>query len=309
MTAMSPAPQAPSPSWLVRAWVWLKGDIQPATRHPDSPGLLALICLVAGLLMYVHWNVEVRHAPLLRGPFRGQVFFGGGIAALVGWQITAGGRHDLRDRLAGLLIIGLISLPLAVRLGGGQALFKAWGAPLLVLGWVGIALGLASGRRFGLAWRDWGLGLGDWRWWSSRTLVLAVLIVGGTVAVLALDPAMADFYPWYRPARRDPQILLQVQLAVVFDFVGWEGLFRGVLLFGLARRGDLHLAVWAQALLFFAAHENKPDVEFLVSLPAGAVAGYFAWRSKSFVPLWLLHALQLLCANWVATALRGGMIG
>ena len=134
--------------------------------------------------------------------------------------------------------------------------------------------------------------------------MLTVVIILGTAGLMFLSENMANFYPWYRPARTDAAVLLNVQVALLVDLLGWEYLVRGFLLFALIRRGDLHLAVVTQALIFFVLHENKPTIEFIFSLPGGVVAGYFVWRSKSFLPLWWLHALQLLSANACAFLIR-----
>jgi len=74
----------------------------------------------------------------------------------------------------------------------------------------------------------------------------------------------------------------------VLDLFGWEFLFRGFLLFGLARRfGDE--AVLLQAVPFAIAHIGKPELETLSTIFGGAAFGYLAWRTDSFFYPFLIH--------------------
>lgn len=288
---------------IQRIWVWLHDEVGEPPERDTDPRLLAVVGLGVCLMGWLHLNLEVKEAPLVRGLWRGGAFLGGSMAAVVLYRGLRAGTG--RARTLGLALISglLVALPTLVRLHPAMAL-KADPVLWLGLGWGGVGLAWLAGRQAGLRWADWGLCLGDWRWWAPRALVLAGLIVAGTVLAMLLDPELREFYPWQRIARRDPAMFAQVQVAVVLDFIGWEYLHRGFLLFALARRGDVRMAIWTQAFIFFLLHQGKPDVEMLLSLPGGVIAGYFSWRARSFVPLWLLHALQLITTNQVAMMLR-----
>lgn len=291
-------------TWLATAWTWLHGELEESPVVDRSPRMLWVLGAAFAFMTFVHVELEVRGAPLVRGFWRGGAFLGGSLATVVMWWLWDK-RRSATTLATGLLGTALVVLPTAVRVAPALSL-KASPVPWLVAGWAGCALLWWTGRRAGVRWAEFGLSLGDWRWWLPRTAVVGALIVAGTVLALSSSAQLREFYPWQRIARTDLGMYRQVQAAVFVDFLGWEYMHRGLLLFLLARRGDVRLAIWAQAIVFLLLHTGKPPIELLLSLPGGVVAGYFAWRSRSFVPLWFLHAVQLSTTNAVATWLRGG---
>ncbi len=300
----SPTCEPPVSRLLQRIWIWLHDEVGDAPHRDDSSGLLVAVGVVVCLLGWMHLNLEVRRAPLVRGFWRGEAFLGGSMAGVVLWEVLRREKRAAQHVLLGLMGTFLVALPTLVRLHPDMALRA--NAPLwLGLGAVGIGLTWLTGRRAGVDWASWGLSLGDWRWWGPRAAVLSALIVVGTGVAMMVDPELREFYPWQSVARTDPEMFKQVQAAVFLDFIGWEYLHRGFLLFALARRGDVRMAIWTQAFIFFLLHQGKPDLEMMLSLPGGVIAGYFSWRARSFAPLWLLHSIQLATTNQVAMMLRG----
>lgn len=289
---------------LAAWWAWAHGSIDEPAELERSNKLLLLIGVGFAAMAFLHLNMEHVRAPLQRGFWRGGGFLGGSLAVVVLWMLWEK-RRDPLSLLGGFLGTAMVAAPTVVKLTQVTSL-KA--NPVLWLGlcWLGVGLLYATGRRVGVRWADYGLCVGDWRWWLPRSAVLAVLLVVGIVVAMLLFPDLPQFYPWQRIARTDPAMFQEVQLAVFLDFLGWEYLHRGLLLFALARRGDVRHAIWTQAFIFFLLHQGKPTVELMLSLPGGVVAGYFAYRSRSFMPLWFLHAIQLCGTNQVATWLRGG---
>lgn len=147
-----------------------------------------------------------------------------------------------------------------------------------------------------------GLGPGDWRWWLPRVgLGLGLLTVVDTAAMVLL-PDLQAFYP-PEHARTDVAALVRGLAGMAIDLFGWEMLFRGVLLGALARKVGIRSAIGLAALLFFVGHLDKPLSELLSSLPGGIVAGWFAWRARSFLPVFVLHAWQLATVYVVGFAL------
>lgn len=287
---------------LAAFWAWAHGEIDESPVQDRDNGLLWSIGAMFLLMALVHLELEVRDAPLVRGFWRGGAFLGLSLAAVV-WP--AAWRAGWASRLGALACTALLLVPTALRVHPDLAL-REHAVLGIGLSLLGLGLVWLQGRRLGVVWADYGLTQGDWRWWTPRAAVLAALIVVGTVFAMWLSPELRDFYPWQRIARTDPRAFTEVQIAVFLDFLGWEYLHRGLLLFAFARRGDVRGAIWTQALVFFVLHTGKPTAELVLSLPGGVIAGYFAWRSRSFVPLWLLHGLQLASVNQVALWMRGG---
>jgi len=128
----------------------------------------------------------------------------------------------------------------------------------------------------------YGFRLGNWRLGLAVTAV-AIVAIAIVMGVLARTPAFRDYYGGR--ARSSPLVLLGEN---VLDLFGWEFLFRGFLLFGLARRfGDE--AVLLQAVPFAIAHIGKPELETLSTIFGGAAFGYLAWRTDSFFYPFLIH--------------------
>ncbi len=290
---------------LTALWAWAHGAIEDPPERERSNTLLVLIGVAFALMAFIHLNMDHGRAPLQRGFWRGGAFLGGSMAAVVVWVLWEK-RSDALSLLGGVLGTGMVAVPTLVKLLPGVSL-KADPVLWLGLGWAGIAVLFAVGRRLNVQWADFGLCVGDWRWWVPRSIFIAVLLVLGIGVAMVLFPELPQYYPWQRIARTDTILFRDVQIAVFIDFLGWEYMHRGLLLFALARRGDARHAIWTQAFIFFLLHQGKPTVELMLSLPGGVIAGYFAYRSRSFMPLWFLHAIQLCATNQVATMMRGGI--
>jgi membrane protease YdiL (CAAX protease family) len=128
---------------------------------------------------------------------------------------------------------------------------------------------------------DYGFTLGDWRQglkWTAFILLPAVPIL----ALAAHSPAMIDYYS------RFPGDLRQLIPTAFLDLVGWEFIFRGFLLFGLMRLMG-PTAVVVQAVPFALAHLGKPELETLSTIFGGALFGWVAWRTRSFVYPFFIH--------------------
>jgi membrane protease YdiL (CAAX protease family) len=176
--------------------------------------------------------------------------------------------------------------------------------PALVVAGASSLLGIAALVRAGVSPASFGIGLGDTRFWVPRAGLALVFMVPALVVVVLLSDGMQAMYPMYKPARTDGGLLAWHLLAVALDFVGWELLFRGVLLFGLLRRGDAVMAILLPAVPFCLLHGNKPAVELVMSLLGGIVSGWFTISAKSVVPLWMLHVVMVSTVSVVAFALR-----
>lgn len=157
-----------------------------------------------------------------------------------------------------------------------------------------VSLVIAMGEpitKFGLTLGDWKLGL------ASVLICLLVMIPVGYWA-----SGRAEFRDYYKPfviqLRIAPALFWLTLLAYM---IGWEFLFRGFLLFGIAnltpnqkqktQNLQIATAIAFSTLLFGIAHYGKPPLELAGSFVAGIVLCLIALRTRScFAPI-ALHAI------------------
>lgn len=218
---------------------------------------------------------------------------------------------DCRRRAAPLVLAGSAALvavvPLVVRSvdSAFAAQVKAWPAALVGAAALSIALSVGAAGRGGVPLSNWGLGLGDWRWWAPRASALLALVAAGATALVAIDPQMAAHYPDYAPARASlPELGFYVAATGLY-MVGWEYLFRGLILFGVARSASPFHAILFGAVPFFLTHRGGPTSEMITSFIGAILLGAFCWRSRSYWPAPLMHwgmnaVVQVAAFTWQA---------
>ena len=70
--------------------------------------------------------------------------------------------------------------------------------------------------------------------------------------------------------------------------LAWEFIFRGYLLFGLAKKFG-EASVLIQMVPFVLLHIGKPGLETLSTIITGILFGYIAYRGKSYWPAFIIH--------------------
>ncbi|MEJ2746599.1 MAG: CPBP family intramembrane metalloprotease [Anaerolineae bacterium] len=141
---------------------------------------------------------------------------------------------------------------------------------------------------FGFQWGNWRVGLG---WTAVVAVVLAIILW-----FVARTPAMQAYYE----ARAPKEILHLIYLNGV-DLFGWEFIWRGFMLFGLARILGPGPAILIQAIPFAFMHLGKPEIETLSTIFGGIGFGFVAWESQSFVYPWLIHWFIVTFTMLIAT--------
>lgn len=217
--------------------------------------------------------------------------------------------YDTRDRLAMALATLGMGMGMAPALvwgyaPNGEKMLKADATMLVAgatLGLVAVVVAAARGR---VSLADWGLGFGDVRWWSRPVGILLAMILVGIPIVAWIFPEFVAFYPRYKPGRTDVVPLLQYQVAMGIYMFCWEFLFRGFMLFGLARFVGPFASILIQCYPFFILHHNKPEPEMASSWFGGLLVGWLCWRSKSMWPSFLLHWIMYSTMEITAFVLR-----
>lgn len=129
---------------------------------------------------------------------------------------------------------------------------------------------------FGFQWGNWRVGLA---WTAVAALGMAIVLW-----FIARTPAMQEYYE-----ARAPRETLRLIYLTGVDLFGWEFIWRGFILFGLARILGPGPAIMIQAIPFAFMHLGKPEIETLSTIFGGIGFGFVAWQSQSFVYPWLIH--------------------
>jgi len=129
--------------------------------------------------------------------------------------------------------------------------------------------------------RDYGFRIGNWKW--------AIIVTPACLAAMALILYGASKIPefrsyYYRYAINWPGLVLDTALYMF----AWEFLFRGYMLFGLEKSIGKS-AILVQLIPFVLLHLGKPFLETLACIPGGFGFGYLAYRTRSFLPGFIIH--------------------
>ncbi len=146
---------------------------------------------------------------------------------------------------------------------------------------------------------QYGFRIGDWRtgliWTIVGCLVMAIILW-----FVARTPVMQRYY-----TAKAPDSTTYLLYITAVDLFGWEFMWRGFMLFGLAAVLGPGPAIWLQAIPFAFMHLGKPEVETLTTIFGGAAFGFIAWQSGSFLYPFLIHWFIASFTMLVATGRIG----
>lgn len=130
---------------------------------------------------------------------------------------------------------------------------------------------------------QYGFRLGNWK---TGLLWTAVACAGMAIILwfVARTPSMQAYYE-----DRAPREVIRLLYLTAVDLFGWEFIWRGMMLFGLAGILGPGPAILLQAVPFAFMHLGKPEVETLSTIFGGIGFGFVAWQSGSFLYPWLIH--------------------
>lgn len=157
-------------------------------------------------------------------------------------------------------------------------------------------LGLIFSRFvLGNKFKEMGLGLGKYKI-GLIFCAIATLIVPLLALSTLLDAEMISTYPlvnfgtysqWY--------FILGYFLSYLLYYIGWEFLFRSILLFSCEKKG-IWVAILISTMVSALVHSSiagfgKPMIETLSSIPAGLIFGWLTMKTKSIWYSLYIHAL------------------
>lgn len=128
---------------------------------------------------------------------------------------------------------------------------------------------------------DYGIRIGRWK----STIVVTAGSLGAMALILYGTGKIPEFRSYYQMHNINwPQLLLSHGLYMF----AWEFLFRGYMLFGLEKSIGKS-AIFVQTIPFVMMHLGKPFLETLACIPGGFILGYIAYRTRSFLPCFIIH--------------------
>jgi hypothetical protein len=143
----------------------------------------------------------------------------------------------------------------------------------------------------GLSIRDFGLGLGDWRFGAPAAAIL-YLVMAPVLAAASFRPNFVDYYPMSDFVRSEVAAYANgaglshlapffvYEAAYAAYFIGWEFFHRGFLTVGLSKVFGWY-AILIVTIPFAILHLGKPMPEAYGAIVASVVLGWLAIRTRS----------------------------
>lgn len=90
-------------------------------------------------------------------------------------------------------------------------------------------------------------------------------------------------------------------ISTIIYMIAWEFIFRGYLFFGLIKKFGFWGANIIQTILFFLVHIGKPGIELYSTLLTGLIFGYITYKSKSVIPMIVIHSAIMIFVVYFAS--------
>ncbi len=149
---------------------------------------------------------------------------------------------------------------------------------------------------FGERPKDYGFCLGNWREGLLWTAIGCGLMAPILWYLGHHNEAMQHYYSM-GPERPVGVVLGKWGV----EMMAWEFIWRGFYLAALLRVMPPGPALFLHAVPFCFMHMGKPLLETLSTPFGGACFGFVAWRSRSFVPAFLIHWFMIVFLELCAT--------
>jgi len=121
--------------------------------------------------------------------------------------------------------------------------------------------------------------------------ILIIIIALPFLFYFSTDTSFKNYYPIWKGQVN----FLPAESLLFFSMLGVEFFFRGFLINTLTRYVNWKYAIVLQAILYMLIHIGKPAPEVLLSLFAGLVFGYAAYKTKSIVaPLTSHYSIAII---------------
>ncbi len=136
---------------------------------------------------------------------------------------------------------------------------------------------------------------------TTRFTIISIILLGlviiPVVSFTARRAKIYSVYPEIRASRWTGQLLLIETVTWALYLLGYEALFRGVLLFGLARLLDPAAAITINVILYSAAHFPKGRTETLAAIPYGIVLCILTLHSGTIWIAFFTHLVNAMTTS------------
>lgn len=186
------------------------------------------------------------------------------------WKPNPGSDRQVKkvvlQRMTGFLLLGVLSLLLILLVMGRQPSEFGWG----------------------FQWKDYP------PWW---TLLLVPMVL---VASYLHAPNWKNLtlYPQIRVSQWTPRLLMLSSVSWVVFLMGYEFLFRGLLLFSSLEVMAPWLAIVLNCILYSAAHLHKGIEETIGAIPVGVLFCYLTIVTGNIWSVVVLHSIMALSNEW-----------
>lgn len=136
--------------------------------------------------------------------------------------------------------------------------------------------------------------------------VLSLLIIP-IVYFSAQKPAIYSIYPEIRASRWTGGLLFAETATWALYLLGYEALFRGVLLSGLAQSLGPVAATVINVILYSGAHLPKGKTETLAAIPFGIILCILTLHSGTIWIAFVVHLVNALTTTFTAIRFNPGM--
>lgn len=134
---------------------------------------------------------------------------------------------------------------------------------------------------------------------KKEAVILTLLSFFLTVPFLIYFSYQPSFQSFYQIGESSllSFLIFNVLLASVY-YLSEEFLFRGFLFFGLYKKIGKH-SFWVVSVLFALLHFSKPGLEIPFAFFVGLMLCYLSYKTKSFLPAFVVHLLISIFLNYL----------
>jgi hypothetical protein len=130
-------------------------------------------------------------------------------------------------------------------------------------------------------------------------ILTTVVAAFPVILVSSKKASIRSQYPEVRSALFSKRSFALSALTYVLYYFGYEGLFRGFLLFGLRGYTGDWVATMVSMSFTTLTHLHTPGLVFIGSLSSGIIFPYFVFLSGSIWPVFVMHSLIGVGMDWL----------